>query len=267
MRAWQFTPVFLPGESYGREPSGLQSMGSQRVRHDWSDLAHSHRVWGSVEWGSDCVLTGDVYSAWRSMTFSPLCRCEQWWAAAWHGLLYNVFSTAEESRGGVQREQSFIDLPLCSWPITKWSGVWLCHQRDLTLNSKPKCAHSKVGIMVAPYPVNTSSVLSKHHYKIDNHQQVFLNIMWVESHALHTVCAKLLQSCPVLCNPTDHSPPSSSVHGTLQARILEWVAIALLEGIFWIQRLNLCPFHLLHWQAGSWPLAPPGKSAPHFTDR
>ena len=32
---WQPTPVFLPGESQWREePSGLQSMGSQRVEHD-----------------------------------------------------------------------------------------------------------------------------------------------------------------------------------------------------------------------------------------
>ena len=34
------TPVFLPGESQGQgEPGGLPSMGSHRVRHDWSDLA------------------------------------------------------------------------------------------------------------------------------------------------------------------------------------------------------------------------------------
>ena len=38
-RKWQPTPVFLPGESQGREPGGLPSMGSHRVRHDWSDLA------------------------------------------------------------------------------------------------------------------------------------------------------------------------------------------------------------------------------------
>ena len=37
-------------------------------------------------------------------------------------------------------------------------------------------------------------------------------------------CAKLLQSCSTLCNPMDSSPPVSSVHGILQARILEWVA-------------------------------------------
>ena len=39
-RQWQPTPVLLPGESQGQgEPGGLPSMGSHRVRHDWSDLA------------------------------------------------------------------------------------------------------------------------------------------------------------------------------------------------------------------------------------
>ena len=35
----------------------------------------------------------------------------------------------------------------------------------------------------------------------------------------------LAQSCPTLCDPTDSSPPGSSVHGILQVRILQWVAI------------------------------------------
>ena len=38
--------------------------------------------------------------------------------------------------------------------------------------------------------------------------------------------AKSLQSCPTLCDPMDRSPPDSPVHGILQARILEWVAIS-----------------------------------------
>ena len=38
--------------------------------------------------------------------------------------------------------------------------------------------------------------------------------------------AKLLQSCPTLCDPIDSSPPGSAVPGILQARILEWVAIS-----------------------------------------
>ena len=33
------------------------------------------------------------------------------------------------------------------------------------------------------------------------------------------------QSCPTLCDPTDCSPPGFSIHGIIQARILEWIAI------------------------------------------
>ena len=42
--------------------------------------------------------------------------------------------------------------------------------------------------------------------------------------------SKLLQSCSTLCDTVDCSPPSSSVHGILQARILEWVAISFSRG-------------------------------------
>ena len=38
--------------------------------------------------------------------------------------------------------------------------------------------------------------------------------------------AKSPQRCPTLCDPIDSSPPGNSVHGTFQARVLEWGAIA-----------------------------------------
>ena len=38
------------------------------------------------------------------------------------------------------------------------------------------------------------------------------------------------QSCPTLCDPVDCSLPGSSIHGILQARILEWVAISFSRG-------------------------------------
>ena len=38
------------------------------------------------------------------------------------------------------------------------------------------------------------------------------------------VCAKLLHSCLTLCHPVDYNPPGSSVHGFLQARIVERAA-------------------------------------------
>ena len=62
-------------------------------------------------------------------------------------------------------------------------------------------------------------------------------------HTAVCVLAKLLQSCLTLCNPMDHSPPDS-VHGILQARILEWVSMPSSRG----SSQALCP---LHWQASS----------------
>ena len=83
--------------------------------------------------------------------------------------------------------------------------------------------------------------------------------VWKMAQTSLYVCAKSLQLCLTLCNPMDCSPPGSSVHGILQTRILEWVAMLSSRGIFLIQRSNACLLCLLHWQMGSLPLAPPGK--------
>ena len=50
---------------------------------------------------------------------------------------------------------------------------------------------------------------------------------WEDSHLYVCACmhAQSLQSRPTLCDPMDCSPPGSAVHGILQARILEWVAM------------------------------------------
>ena len=56
---------------------------------------------------------------------------------------------------------------------------------------------------------------------------------WVQSFLKHFSLildgSEVIQSCLTLCNPTDCSPQGSSVHGILQARVLEWVAISLSE--------------------------------------
>ena len=49
-------------------------------------------------------------------------------------------------------------------------------------------------------------------------------------YALKESESEVAQSCPTLCDPVDCSPPGSSVHGILQARILEWVAISFSKG-------------------------------------
>ena len=54
------------------------------------------------------------------------------------------------------------------------------------------------------------------------------------------------ESCLTLCDPTDCSPPGSSVHGISQARILGWVSHFLLQGIFLTQGSNTSLLCLLH---------------------
>ena len=61
-----------------------------------------------------------------------------------------------------------------------------------------------------------------------------------------------------LCNPMDCGPPGSSVHGILQAGILEWVAISF-SGDLPHPGIELVSLKSLHWQVGSLPLALPGK--------
>ena len=64
-----------------------------------------------------------------------------------------------------------------------------------------------------------------------------------------------VQSCPTLCDPRDCSLPGSPVHGILQGRILEWVAISVFRRSSWP---GVVPrSHTL--QAVSLPSEPPGK--------
>ena len=47
--------------------------------------------------------------------------------------------------------------------------------------------------------------------------------------AIAAAAAKSLRLCPTVCDPMDGSPPGSSIHGILQVRVLEWLAIAFSE--------------------------------------
>ena len=68
----------------------------------------------------------------------------------------------------------------------------------------------------------------------------------------------LAKSCLTLCGPVDYSPPGFSVYGILEARILEWVLCSP-PGDLPDPGIEPSLLGLLHWQAGSLPLVPPGK--------
>ena len=80
----------------------------------------------------------------------------------------------------------------------------------------------------------------------------------METYYFLDVCmhAKSLQSCPILCDPVDHSLPGSSFRGILQARILKWVAVPSSRGSSWPQD-PITSLLSPAWQAGSLPLGSP----------
>ena len=71
--------------------------------------------------------------------------------------------------------------------------------------------------------------------------------------AAAAAAVKSLQSCPTLCDPIDGSPPGSPIPGILQARTLEWVAIAFSKAWKWKVKVKLLSRVLL--LATSWTAA------------
>ena len=100
-------------------------------------------------------------------------------------------------------------------------------------------------IMVRNYNLSLNKILST----------IFFNLLGLRRMCM---CTKLLQSCLTLCDPLGCSLPGFSVHGILQARILEWIAMPFSRTSSQ-QGLSLCLICLLHGQAYSLALAPATK--------
>ena len=61
---------------------------------------------------------------------------------------------------------------------------------------------------------------------LNDFQKLSGDINWIRSSLKVKSESEVAQSCPTLCDPMDCSPPGSSIHGIVQARVLEWGAIA-----------------------------------------
>ena len=70
------------------------------------------------------------------------------------------------------------------------------------------------------------STLSGSESEVCDLEQIFLS----EADLFDSVWVLVAQLCPALCDPVDCSPPASSLHRILQARILEWIAILFFSG-------------------------------------
>ena len=79
--------------------------------------------------------------------------------------------------------------------------------------------------------------------------------------------AKLLQSCPTLCDPIDGSPPGSTVPGILQTRTLEWVAISFSNAWKWkvkVKSLSRVRLFTTPWTAAHQAPPPMGFSRQEY---
>ena len=84
------------------------------------------------------------------------------------------------------------------------------------------------------------------------------HLFWHLTDLVDSVCS-VVSHVPALCDPMDCSLLGSSIHGIFQARTLEWVAITFSKGSSQ-PRDQTHISCLLHWQAGSLPADPPGRS-------
>ena len=151
------------------KPGGLQSMGSQRVGHNWVS----------------CWATKHSTQHTHGHTHTPR----------------NYTDT------------QFSILPQCAYPFAPTYLALYINNDEL--------------MPVLPIPIQHHQIQSTFPALSVPDSQYFL-LIWLIS----CLPAKSLQSWPTLCNPKDCSPSGSSVQGTLQARILECVAMPSSRGSF-----------------------------------
>ena len=82
-------------------------------------------------------------------------------------------------------------------------------------------------------------------------------------HVIAQCVCLVARPCWTLCDPMAWSPPGSSVHEMLQARILEWAAISFSRGIFPTQESKCLLLCLLHCRLTFYPLSHWGRTVQH----
>ena len=254
-RKRQPTPVFLTWRiSRTEEPGGLQFMCSQRVTHDWSGWAHTHALMliqsdlcpyeiksthrHTQSEGHMKIQGEDEHpqARWRDLRRSQLWHwtysLQDWEKIdffclnhpAYGALWWQPSQTKTLSQTGVGARVSHSHYTGSSVYTSKWvvrsTNVW-------------RLVHFCTATLVYGTLLVFSGVTTKGHKvgQVDPTIKDFL-LLLPKLLLLMVCCAKLLQSCPTLCNSMDYSQPSSSVRGILQARILEWVVMPSSRGSF-----------------------------------
>ena len=103
---------------------------------------------------------------------------------------------------------------------------------------------------------NTDSMISTHFNFLELQITCGNNEKILKYNTVHVPCCAYTQLCPTLCDSMECSPPGSSVHGILQARILGWCAMPFSRGSPQLRHRT----QVSCIQADSLPSEPPGNS-------
>ena len=177
----------IPGTG---EPGGLPSTGSHRVGHYWSDLA---------------VAAVSILKETEMATHSSILA----WKIPW-----------TEEPGGLQfmRSQRIRH----DWMTNKHTKIYSQCPRLVHLLQRPerqiKCRSDR-----NHYPNIFEAFDGDSNLCIFPRDLVLVLVYAGRKGKLRiSICSKVSESCPTLCDPMDCSLPGSSIHGIFQARVLEW---------------------------------------------
>ena len=101
-----------------------------------------------------------------------------------------------------------------TWASTSYAGNYISTLLYLTLFAELRHSHISVWVSVFSFYYWAALIMWKYQYFI-------------------AVVVLVTRSCPTLCSPINYTQLASSVHGSLQARILEWAAIPFFRGSSW----------------------------------
>ena len=111
---------------------------------------------------------------------------------------------------------------------TPAGGFLITKSQGKPLLQTPAEAYLVLTRLVGTSPGLAHPQWCKHHEEKNHYLLYFLFISMKRKKE-----SEVAQSCPTLCDSMDCSIPSSSVHGSFQARVLKWVAISFSKGSSW----------------------------------
>ena len=141
----------------------------------------------------------------------------------------------ESEKGGlklnIQKTKIMAFSPITSWQIdgetVKTVADFILGVSKITADGD--CSHEIKRCLLFGRKVmtNLDSILKSRHISLSTKVHLVKAMVFpVVMYGCAAAAAKSLQSCPILCDRIDGTPPGSFVPGILQARILEWVAIS-----------------------------------------